>query len=107
MQSAACLDAFLIKQGMLFFCMSNILGMCRGMCVRLHASYAEACIIVAKQLLLKSCYKSPLILHAIEEINLLHVLFDLLFSPANRILFNCCNSHKPSYFRKGKFSLVT
>ena len=45
--------------------------------MRSHASYAEACIIVAKQLLIKSCYKSPLILHAIVEINLLHVLFDL------------------------------
>ena len=45
--------------------------------MRSHASYAEACIIVAKQLLIKSCYKSPLIPHAIVEINLLHVLFDL------------------------------
>ena len=42
MRSAAHLEAFLIKQGMLFLHVSNVLGMCRGMRVRSHASYAEA-----------------------------------------------------------------
>ena len=36
-------EAFWIKQGVLFFCtFLDVLGMCRGMCVRSHASYAEA-----------------------------------------------------------------
>ena len=44
MRSAAHLEAFLIKQRMLFFLhISNVLGMCRGMRMRLHASYVEAC----------------------------------------------------------------
>ena len=42
-QSAAHLEAFLIKQGVLFLLISNVLGMHRGMRVQLHASYAEAC----------------------------------------------------------------
>ena len=41
-QSATHLKAFLIKQGMLFLHISNVLGMCRGVHMRLRASYAEA-----------------------------------------------------------------
>ena len=42
-QSAAHLEAFWIKQGVLFLHVSNVLGVCRGVRVRWHASYAEAC----------------------------------------------------------------
>ena len=41
MQSATHLEGFLIKQGMLF--LERLLGVCRGMRMQLHASYAEAC----------------------------------------------------------------
>ena len=41
-QSATHLEAFLIKQGMLFLHISNVLGMCRGVRMQLRASYAEA-----------------------------------------------------------------
>ena len=40
-QSAANLEVFLIKQYMLFLHVSNVLGMCRAVHVRLHTSYAE------------------------------------------------------------------
>ena len=43
MQSAADLEAFLIKQGMFFLHVCNVLGMCGGIRVQSHASYAEAC----------------------------------------------------------------
>ena len=43
-QSAAHLKAFLIKQGMHFLHVASVLGMCSGMCVQSHASYAEACV---------------------------------------------------------------
>ena len=42
MQSAAHLEAFLITQGVLFLHISSVLGMCRGICVQLHSSYAKA-----------------------------------------------------------------
>ena len=42
MQSATRLEAFLIKQGVLFLHVSNVLGMYGGMHMRSHASYAEA-----------------------------------------------------------------
>ena len=46
-QSAVHLEAFLIKQGVLFFLhVSNALGMCRGMRLQSHASYAEACSFI-------------------------------------------------------------
>ena len=41
-QTATHLEAFLIKQGVLFWHVSDVLGMCRGMHVQLHISYAEA-----------------------------------------------------------------
>ena len=41
-RSAARLEAFLIKQGVLFLHVSNVLGVCGGVRVRSHASYAEA-----------------------------------------------------------------
>ena len=41
-QSATHLEAFLIKQGMLFLHISNVLGVCRGVRMQLRASYAEA-----------------------------------------------------------------
>ena len=35
-----------MKQGVLFFLhVSSVLGMCRGVHVRSHASYAEACTV--------------------------------------------------------------
>ena len=40
---AAHLEAFLIKQGVLFLQVSSVLGVCRGMRVWSHASYAKAC----------------------------------------------------------------
>ena len=43
MRSTALLEAFLIKQGVLFLRIFNVLGMRRGVRVQLHASYAEAC----------------------------------------------------------------
>ena len=42
-QSAACLEAFLIKQVVLVLHVSNVLGMCRDKCLLSHASYTEAC----------------------------------------------------------------
>ena len=49
-RSAVHLEAFLIKQGVLFFLIkqgiSNILGVCRGVCMQSHASYAEAWYII-------------------------------------------------------------
>ena len=45
-QSAVHLEAFLIKQRVLFLHVSNALGMCRGMCLQSHASYAEACSFI-------------------------------------------------------------
>ena len=42
MRSATHLETFLIKQSMLFLHVSNVSGMRRGMCMRSHASYAEA-----------------------------------------------------------------
>ena len=49
-RSAVHLEAFLIKQGILFFLIkqgvSNILGVCRGVCMKSHASYAEAWYII-------------------------------------------------------------
>ena len=42
MRSAAHLEPFLIKQGVLFLHVSNVSGMCRGVRMQLHASYAEA-----------------------------------------------------------------
>ena len=41
-RSAAHREAFLVKQGVLFLHISNVLGVFRGVRVRLHASYAEA-----------------------------------------------------------------
>ena len=41
-QSAAHLESYLIKQGMLFLHVSSVLDACRGIHVRLHTSYAEA-----------------------------------------------------------------
>ena len=41
-RSVARLEAFWIKQDMLFLHISNILGVCRGMCVQSLALYAEA-----------------------------------------------------------------
>ena len=43
-QSSAHLEAFLIKQGVLFLHVSDVSVVCRGVCVRLHTSYAEACM---------------------------------------------------------------
>ena len=45
MRSATRLEAFLIKQGVLFLHVSNVLGVCGDVRVRLHASYAEALYI--------------------------------------------------------------
>ena len=42
MWSAAHLEAFWIKQDMLFLHVSNVLGMFRGMHVQSHTSYVEA-----------------------------------------------------------------
>ena len=42
-RSAALLETFLIKQDVLFLPVSNVLGVCRGVCVRSHTSCAEAC----------------------------------------------------------------
>ena len=42
-RSAAHLEAFWMKQGVLFVHVSNILGVCRGVRVPSHASYAETC----------------------------------------------------------------
>ena len=41
-RSAAHLEAFLVKQGVLFFAYLYVLDVFRGVRVRLHASYAEA-----------------------------------------------------------------
>ena len=49
-RSAAHLEAFLIKQGMVFLHVSIVSGMRRGVDMRLHASYAEAWQIVDKPL---------------------------------------------------------
>ena len=47
-QSAAHLEAFLIKPGIVFLAhlvfLAHVLGLCRGVAVQSHASYAEACI---------------------------------------------------------------
>ena len=42
MQSAAHLEAFWIKQCMLFLHLSNVVGMCSGVHMWWHASYAKA-----------------------------------------------------------------
>ena len=42
-RSAAHLDAFLSNKAWFFLHVSNVLGVCRGVRVRLYASYAEAC----------------------------------------------------------------
>ena len=44
-RSAAHLEAFLIKQGMLFLNVSNVLRVCRGVRMRSHVSYTEAWIV--------------------------------------------------------------
>ena len=44
-RSAAHLEAFLIKQGVLLH-VSNVLGVYKGVRVRSHASYAEACKVI-------------------------------------------------------------
>ena len=46
-RSAAHLEAFWIKKGVLFLHVSNVLGVCRGVRLWLHALYAEACLCSA------------------------------------------------------------
>ena len=43
-RSAVHLEAFWIKQGVLFLHVCNVLGVCRGVHLRSHASYVEAWI---------------------------------------------------------------
>ena len=45
-RSATHLEAFLTKQGVPFLHVSNVSGVCRGMHVWSHASYAEVCYII-------------------------------------------------------------
>ena len=54
MRSAAHLEPFLIKQGGLFLHVSNVSGMCRGVRMQLHASYAEAWALLYILLIIKS-----------------------------------------------------
>ena len=46
-RSAAHLEAFWIKKGVLFLHVSNVLGVCRGVRLWLHALYAEVCLCSA------------------------------------------------------------
>ena len=74
-----------------FLHVSNVLGMCRGMCMRSHASYAKACYRAddpnnRKQGGVCIYYKESLGVTELKLSNLVNVLF--MKSPCNRFAKN-------------------